>query len=223
MAGERAAKRAAVLCAAMAAALVSVATAVAAENYTFRFTAADQAAARSTVIRRADIGSSRRWKGGLIKPDLSAPPACMGTKLADLVVTGAAESNYSGSGIWFDSQAELLQTPRMVTVDWQRLMHKPNLLSCYRSEVAKAAPRIGKVGSIRWIAFPHIAPHVKALRLNIAVPVSGTPVRFIYDSVLIGRGRTEITLTTLAPYAARAAVFAAEQRLATTLVNRCPN
>jgi hypothetical protein len=144
-------------------------------------------------------------------------------KLADLVVTGAAESNYSGSGIWFDSEVELLQTRRMVTLDWQRFMHTPNFLSCYRSEVAKAGPRIGKVRSIRWISFPHIASRVKALRLIIDIPISGKPVRFFYDAVLIGSGRAEITLTTLAPNAARAAVFAAEQRLAQALVSRCPN
>jgi hypothetical protein len=224
MAGERAAKRAAVLLlAATAAALVFVATAVAAENYTFRFTAADQAAARATVLHRADLGNTV-WKGGLTKADLSPPPGCMGRlKLSDLVVTGAAESSYTGSGIWFDNEVELLRTPRMVTVDWQRLMHTSNFLSCYRSVAAKARPRIGKVGSIRWIAFPQVATHVRALRLIIDVPVSGTSVSYIYDSVLIGSGRAEITLTTLSPYAARAAVFAAEQRLARILVKRCPN
>jgi hypothetical protein len=50
--------------------------------------------------------------------------------------------------------------------------------------------------------------------LIIDVPASGTSVRYIYDSALIGSGRAEITLTTFSPYAARAAVFAAEQRLA---------
>jgi hypothetical protein len=220
MAGERAAKRAAVLYAAMAAALVFVVTA-AAENYTFRLNAADQAAAPAAVLQRADLGNKARWRGGLTKPDLSAPVACMGNpKLSDLVLTGAAESKYSGSGIWFDSEVELFQTPRMVTVDWQRYMRTSNLLSCWRSEIAKA--QMGKVGAIRWIAFPRVATYVRALRLIIDVPVSGGSVRFNFDSVLIGSGRSEITLTTLAPYAARAAVFAAEQRLARTLVNRSP-
>jgi hypothetical protein len=223
MAGESRVRRAAVLLAAVVAAVVFVSAAVAAENYTFRFTAADQAAARSTVIRRADLGNSARWKGGLTKPDLSAPPACMGKpKLSDLVVTGAAESKYSGSAIWFDSEVELLQTVRMVSVDWQRFLRTPNFLSCVRSEVAKAQ-RIGKVGSIRWIAFPHIASRVRAFRLIIDVRVSGGAVRFFYDSVIIGSGRTEITLTTFAPQAASAAVFAAEERLARTLANRCSN
>src|SRR4051794_3747131 len=158
MAGQRAARRAGVLLlAATAAALVFVVTAMAAENYRFRFNATDQAAARASVLRRADLGDTVLWQGGLTKPDLSAPPACMrGLKLSDLVVTGAAESSYTGSGIWFDSQVEILRTPRMVSLDWQRLMQTSNFLSCYRDEVAKFRPRIGKVASIRWVAFPHV-------------------------------------------------------------------
>src|SRR3954471_21405223 len=222
MAVGRPAKRLGVLLlAATAAALVFVVAAVAAENYRFRFTPADQAAARGSVLRRADLGNTVLWQGGLTKPDLSAPPACMrGLKLSDLVVTGAAESSYTGSGIWFDSQVELLQTARMVSLDWQRLIRTSNFLACYRAEVAKIRPRIGRVHSIRWLAFPHVAPHLRMLRLMIDVPVSGTRVPFIWDGVLIASGRAEITLTTFAPYAARVAVVAAERRLARTLVHR---
>src|SRR5437764_2644193 len=117
MAGERRAKRTGFLLLAATAALVFVVTATAAENYRFRFTAADQAAARSTVLQQADLGNSARWKGGLTKPDLSAPPACIGKlKLSDLVLTGAAESRYTGAGVWLDSEVELLQTARMVSI-----------------------------------------------------------------------------------------------------------
>src|SRR6266536_1909550 len=178
MAGECRAKRTGfLLLAATAAALVFVVTATAAENYRFRFTATDQAAARATVIQQADLGNRARSKGGLTKPDLSPPPACIGKlKLSDLVVTGAAESRYAGSGLWFDSEVELLQTPRMVSIDWQRSMHTSNYLACYRSMVANDRPHIGKVVSIRWIAFPHIATYVRAFRLVIDIPYSGASV-----------------------------------------------
>ena len=38
-----------------------------------RLNAADQAAARAVLIRRADLGSGG-WQGGRVKPDLSAGP-----------------------------------------------------------------------------------------------------------------------------------------------------
>src|SRR5436853_466277 len=61
----------------------------------------------------------------------------------------------------------------MVSIDWQRSMHASNYLACYRSMVAKARPRIGKVVSIRWIAFPHIATYLRAFRLVIDISHSG--------------------------------------------------
>jgi hypothetical protein len=44
----------------------------------------------------------------------------------------------------------------------------------------------------------------------------------LLDLVLVGRDRTEITLTTVAPYAARAPIKAAEERLARLVVSRIP-
>jgi hypothetical protein len=40
------------------------------------------------------------------------------------------------------------------------------------------------------------------------------------DTLLVGRGRTEATVTTTAPYAARAAITAAELRLGKLLASR---
>jgi hypothetical protein len=56
-----------------------------------KFNAADQAAARAVVIRRADLGSTG-WAGGPTKPDLSSGPTCANyhPKVSDLVLTGAA-------------------------------------------------------------------------------------------------------------------------------------
>ena len=42
----------------------------------------------------------------------------------------------------------------------------------------------------------------------------------VIDLLLAGRGRTEITLTTVAPYEARAQITPAEARLARVLVAR---
>ena len=42
----------------------------------------------------------------------------------------------------------------------------------------------------------------------------------LVDLVLVGRGRTEVTLTTVGPYEARAPIKSAEERLARVLVSR---
>ena len=42
----------------------------------------------------------------------------------------------------------------------------------------------------------------------------------LVDLLLVGRGRTEVTLTTVAPYDARAPIKSAEERLARLLVSR---
>src|SRR5438105_15040184 len=86
-----------------------------------RFNAADQAAARAVVIRRADLGTSG-WVGGRVKPDLSAGPSCPNyhPKVSDLVLTGSARTNFRRSGFEFDSQAGVLKTRRMVALDWRR-------------------------------------------------------------------------------------------------------
>jgi hypothetical protein len=56
----------------------------------------------------------------------------------------------------------------------------------------------------------------------VDVTASGKTVRVMIDTVVIGRGRTEIGLVTVAPYAARAPVEAAEARLAVLLAKRAP-
>jgi hypothetical protein len=52
------------------------------------------------------------------------------------------------------------------------------------------------------------------------VTTGSTTARVFVDLVLLGRGSTEITLTTTAPLLAEPAVRAAEVRLARTLVAR---
>src|SRR6266480_2918024 len=86
-----------------------------------RFNAVDQAAARAVLIRRADLGSSG-WQGGPVKPDLSTGPTCPNyhPKVSDLVVTGAAESIFHRSVFQLGNIVEILQTRRMVRLDWQR-------------------------------------------------------------------------------------------------------
>jgi hypothetical protein len=54
----------------------------------------------------------------------------------------------------------------------------------------------------------------------IAVQAQGQTVRVLADTVVIGRSRTEITLSVAGPAAAKRAIAAAERRLARVLVSR---
>jgi hypothetical protein len=132
-------------------------------------------------------------------------------------LTGAAETEFSQGALDFDSEAQVLATARMVRLDWRRVVLAPGLLPCLRSH---AAPAGTKVVSLRRIPFPHVATYTAALRFVTDVSASGSKVRVFVDIVLVGRGRTEITLRTTAPYVARAPVKAAEIRLARILVGR---
>lgn len=188
------------------------------------FVPADQAAARAAVIKRADLGTAAAWTGGATKPDLSDSTRCRGyaPKHADLVVTGAAASQFTSadSTLTFLSDTDVLRTPQMVKLDWQRSVEHPGLLPCLRETFAKELGAQAKLVSVRRVAFPRLARFTRAYRAVADYSAAGRTVRVLIDFVLIGRGRTEITLVTSAAFAARAPVRAAEVRLARLLVGR---
>jgi hypothetical protein len=202
----------------------SVAVASIADKEQIHLTNAGQAAARAAVLTKADLGTAPGWTGGAKKPDLSSTPPCPGfrPKQSDLVVNGAAETVFKQPAIQFDSEAQVLQTAHMVKLDWQRTVIAPQILPCLRIAVAKSAGTSAHVTSIRRTAFPRVATFTSAIRILLDVKTSGstTPVTVFVDVVLVGRGRTEITLTTTAPLLASSAVRAAEIRLARILAAR---
>ncbi len=186
-------------------------------------TAADNAAARHVALRQADFGGAAGWSGGTRKPDLSSTgPRCANfhPKYSDLVLTGVAETEFQNAGVYIDDEVQLLKTAPMVKLDWQRSVLAPGLLACLRTYLAKAAPANAKVRGIQKLAFPRIAQYTAAFRLVLEVTAAGTTASMLVDLLLVGRGRTEITLTTVAPYDARAPIKSAEVRLARLLASR---
>ena len=172
---------------------------------------ADQAAARAVMIRRADLRPACCWTGGPTKPDLS-PLTCSNyhPKQSDLVLTGAAaavwESGEPDHPLQFISQAIVLQSARMVRLDWQR--STPGYVSCLHSTLVKGWDQAGPV---KRIAFPHISPYADAVQVRLKPGVWG-------EFVAAGRGRTEIQLVAIGP--TREFVAAGALRLARILVGR---
>jgi hypothetical protein len=186
-----------------------------------RFNPADQAAARAVVIRRADLGSSG-WAGGPAKPDLSSGPSCPNyhPKVSDLVLTGAARTTFQRSGFELDSQSGVLKARRMVALDWRRSVLAPGVVPCLRQSIGKGLGSNAKVVSFKKLPFPQLATYAALFRGVISVQAQGKTVRVLTDLVLVGRSRTELTLTVVGPASAKSAISAAERRLARALITR---
>ena len=193
-----------------------------ADKEQIHLTAAGQKAARAAVLQRADLGAATGWTGGAKKPDLSPGTGCanFNPKQSDLVLIGAAETVFKHTGVEFDSEAQVLQTPAMVRLDWQRTVLSPQVLPCARSTFQKHLTASERLISVRRVAFPAVSAYTHAYRVIVAVTSGSVTIRIFVDLVLIGRGSTEITLTTTAPLLAEPAVRAAEVRVARILVAR---
>ena len=205
----------------LAAALL-LAGAALADKEQIHLTSAGQAAARAAVMHRADLGGASGWTGGYKKPDLSSGTGCANfqPKQSDLVLIGAAETAFKHPGVEFDSEAQVLETPAMVRLDWQRTVLASQVMPCLRSNLKKQLSKSERLVSVRRISFPAIAPYIRAYRTTVDVKAGSGTARVFVDLVLAGRGSTEITLTTTAPLVAAPAVRGAEVRLARILVAR---
>ena len=189
-----------------------------ADKERIKLTPVGQAAAKTAVLTRPDLGTATGWTGGAKKPDLSSSLDCKSynPKQSDLVLIGAAESVWQNTGIQFDSEAQVLETSGMVQLDWQRTVLSPKVLPCLRTGFVKELPTSEKLVSIGRVAFPNIAPNTRKYRFVVEVK----KVRVMIDLVLVGSGQTEITLATTAPLADAEPVNAAEVRLTTALLSR---
>jgi hypothetical protein len=204
-------------------AVAGVAAAAAPERPQVRFNAADRAAARAVVLKRADLANAPGWEGGTQKLSLSEPSPCTDfrPKQRDLVVTGGAHTLYSHpAGIVFDSEAYVLRTRRMVRLDWQRVIRNREFAACLRTSAEKGLGAQGRVLAVSRLRFPQVAPLTAAYRLLIELSVAGTRQKMFFDTVFLGRGRTELTLTTTARFAERNRLAGVSQRLARRLVAR---
>jgi hypothetical protein len=185
------------------------------------FTAADLAAARAAVLHRADLGTPG-WTGGAKKPNLTSTMRCPGyaPRQSDLVVTGAAEADYHHSGLELQSAAQVLKTRTMVALDWRRTVTAPKAFACVRTTLAKSLPAGQRLVSFQKQPFPKLAQYTAAYRALIDVSAGGQHVVVVADIVLVGRSRTELSLSVEAPAAARSSLPAAELHLAKALLAR---
>lgn len=205
--------------AAVLVALVAAGVALAASpsKEKIRFTKAGQAQAKAEVLHKADVGTG--WRGGAKKPDLSStfPDCNYRPKQSDLVLNGAAETTWQQQLSEIDSEVQVLQTARMVRLDWQRTVLAPQVTPCLRRSFAKGAGQGGKVVSFGQVKFPRVAKLTRAYRGVLQLAGLG---RFEIDVVAFGAGRNEVTLTVSGQAATSASLRKTELRLARLLVGR---
>jgi hypothetical protein len=189
------------------------------------FNRADQAAARSVVIRAGDLDpAGGSWLGGPIKPNL-VPLKCADyhPRQSDLVVTGAAASRYSSTqtGVTFASQATVLRSARMVRLDWKRSAPgSRGLAACLRRSITAQLGSHGRLVSSGWVAVPGLASCAAGFRAVVEIEASGQSVRALTEQLTVCRGRTEIAVSVFAAASAQASVRAQALRLARALVAR---
>jgi hypothetical protein len=197
--------------------LVLVQAAFAGENQPIKFNASDQAAAKALTLKMGDLGAG--WKGGATKPQLNPDNPCT-MKRSDLVLTGAARSEFKTQGATITSESNILQSPTMVSADWQRTVENATFMACTRGVYMKSTEANVKVVSFTKLAFPKVTRYTARYRLLADYGAAGETVRVLVDMIFLGQGRSEISLIVSTPYADRAAADGAERRLAQILVKR---
>jgi hypothetical protein len=209
------------LCASIVAVLVAagVAWATNPSKEKIAFTTTGQAKAKAEVLRQSDLGQG--WQGGTRKPDVSsALPCSYKPKQNDLVLIGAAETDWREPGLEIDSEAQVLRTADMVLRDWRRTILASQVVPCLRHGFEKSLGSTGKLVSFGRTTFPHVAKLTQGFRAVINVTQGSSTVPIEIDVVGLGAGRNEITLTLTGLVAVRKALHTAEIRLARKLTGR---
>ena len=123
-------------------------------------------------------------------------------------------------GASITSESNVLQTPAMVAAEWSRSFGNSSYMACARKVVMDSdEPNVTFV-SFKKIPFPKLAQYSTRYRMVADYGDAGSAVRVLVDVVMLGRGRTEISLVLTVPYANRASADLAERQLAKLLVSR---
>jgi hypothetical protein len=201
--------------------LLAAVPAAAGEHKKVRHTRAGMAAARAPQIKEADLPPVGGWTGGADATGRSSETLCSllhPPKQSDLVVIGDAGAHWAHTGLQIWSGAQVLETPRMVALDWQRKIGTAEFMPCLRESAKKSAGSGWHFVSLRRLSFPKVGTRTAAYRA--LYDVDSAAERLMVDVVFYGHGRTELTLTTIAPVSAATQLEAIQVRVARQLDTR---
>ena len=108
----------------------------------------------------------------------------------------------------------------MVQLDWQRTVVSPRAIKCLRSLLAKTGSAKERFVSFKALEVPRMAPLTAGWRVIYDIKGAGKVARVMSDILLLGRARTEVSLTTTALLASAPVVAQLELQLAARLAAR---
>jgi hypothetical protein len=184
------------------------------------FTAADQAWARTLLVKRADL-SGVGWKSQRSTGDSTCNS--FNPDESKLVETGEQDSpEFTRVGGFVSSTAAVFKTSRDAQTGWN-LEVKPQLLNCLAEGLDQSTPsgatiRIVSKGKL---AYPHLAQRTTAFFVRLAFNVQGIKFNADLRVVCLGKGRANLALMTLSPGSPLMPLPAGlDRRLATKLAQR---
>ena len=227
--GDRA--RALTAVAALLLTAATTATATASQLQHVRLTAAGQAAARSAMLRAADLGTGGKWvRVASVADGGSSSGICpdFHPKDSDLVTNGHAETTYKASGIQIGTTADVFASERMSLLIWQRMVQSPKLTGCLAKAFVKGAVEearahkepLPRLVSARRVAYAVPGARTAAFRFLMDVPTSQGDVRMMGDMIFIGHKRTHLLMLSVAPSFVSSFMTKAEARLGRVVVGR---
>jgi len=163
-----------------------------------RFTAADQAWARTLLLKRADLAGTG-WKSTTSSGNKSTCRS-FNPDESKLVETGEQESpEFTRNGGFVTSMAAIFKTEKDAQTGWD-LEAKVKILDC----LAEGLDQTGTGGTVKIaargkLAFPHLAPRTAAFYVRLAFNVQGIKFNADLHFVLLGKGRANLAMMTLSP------------------------
>jgi hypothetical protein len=186
-----------------------------------RFTSADQARARTLLVKRADLPGVG-WKSQRSTGDDSTCKS-FNPDESKLVETGEQDSpEFTRVGGFVTSTAAIFKTTKDAQTAWN-LEVKPKILDCLaeglnQASTSGAAIRIVSRGTL---AYPHLAPRTAAYFVRLAFNVHGVKFNADLRVVCLGKGRANVALMTLSPGSPLMPLPAGlDRKLATKLAGR---
>ncbi|HXG77589.1 MAG TPA: hypothetical protein VNJ53_13570 [Gaiellaceae bacterium] len=151
-----------------------------------RIVAADEARARSVLLRRADLGPGYRATP-------SGAPAhidCAALDESDLTLAGDAESpTWTRDVSVISSYALVYRTVADANASWRRSTSAAGR-RCVGVELRRLVGSAGgRLVSLRVLAFPRLAPRTTAFRLDFELQARGP--RFTIDLIVLQRARVQ--------------------------------
>jgi hypothetical protein len=177
----------------------AVVAGAAADDYTVRHTATDQALAHRVVLQPKEMKAP--WKGSFAPSASGADEAaCSGSgSLSGVVVTGEARSKFTFEhSVIVGSDSTVFESAKMVAIDWHRsetVFRDPT--ECLRKTWASSGPKGSRLVKVERLALPtghRIRLRAYRATIELAAQGGGVP-RILMDLVFFSRGRVEGSLT----------------------------